>query len=361
MDNLDKSEAFETLKVLVEGASKRVEVLRNPNLVRFLRSKGIAAFGPVEKLFAAGLLVSAITPERYDKRFQAHLKQNNLRYFTELVTLIEKGFQQDPQQARRIIDTFLRLEAIKSLQNLRGNVVSNILMDTMVTELEQKYKTTEKLDPHALQEELAMLADKVISKTEDLLKYPVDFEKVASELLSEIKNNYEVAKYIAGLILAFFDLSAKRLRKVESYFDPTKSVSKYYFHPRGRFPDQFWIQDYVQNSEQATEYGAIKTLFKDWLFKGLDKLRHFESHGQKDVKQEKLASGIYQVKLGSKEIEEYTYDGLKKMYDISYQFLLLTKFLIARKFFDKDPDLFGYLAAPYDYFEAEPRSELNPP
>jgi regulator of sirC expression with transglutaminase-like and TPR domain len=88
-----------------------------------------------------------------------------------------------------------------------------ILMDTMVTELEQKYKTTEKLDPHALQEELAMLADKVISKTENLLKYPADFEKVASELLSEIKNNYEVAKYIAGLILAFFDLSENRFRR----------------------------------------------------------------------------------------------------------------------------------------------------
>lgn len=350
---IDEEELMEYIK----RVGKKLEIIRNPNLIRFLRSRGIPAYGPLYKFFSRFLLISSIEIGGYDRRFQRYLQIDDFSFFSDLNKLIGVCLKRGDSQTRAIIESFLELNAIKSLRKLQGNVISRILMDDAVKALERKYGDRERLHINDIKKELEAKINQVEKKTGELLDYPDDFERIAMELLNEIKNNYETLKYLTGTILAFFDLLENDLEDVGEYFDPMKSAYKFYYPPRWRREQYCCIQDYLKKTDYAKEYGSINVLFEKWLLKTFDKLRHFEAHNQKDVKQDKLSEGIYKVKIRGGvtfDVEEYTREELERYYETSYELLLLSKHILARNFYGDDQKLFEYLSIPYDVFESEP-------
>ena len=115
------------------------------------------------------------------------------------------------------------------------------------------------------------------------------------------------------------------------------------------------LQDYLNPllfPSYASKYKSIKLIFEDWFFRYIEKLRHFESHSEKDIIQDKLEDEIYKVKVKENRqyrVHEYTLQELESYFEQSYDFLLLTKHLIARKFYENDDSLIDYLLKPYKF------------
>lgn len=345
------------LEKLMSFFNIEFSIIRNPNLIRFMRRRGIPAYSPIEKMFSKEILMNSIKIEQYDRRFQGYLEMNSLKYFFELEQLIDESLECDSIQTRTILKKFLDLNAIKTLLKAKTNTIMDILTSNELLELEQKCPDKEEVSKEKIIQEIGLLVKRVKNKSAELLKYPSEFEKVAIEILNRIKNNYETLKYITGLLRALFDLLENSLQVLEIYFNSTKSVSQHYFRPKSWRGLELWLKDHLQKEENIGKYNSIKIIFEDWIYETFDKLRHFESHGQKDVSQDKLAQGIYKVRIkedGEFKIKEYTIEELKSYYEISFDLLLLNKHVIAQKYFTNEQGLFTYLSSPYDIFEEEP-------
>lgn len=353
--NYEKPTA-EELKLLEEELkriSRRMNLLDNENLKKFLANKGIDFFEPLVRDNLKFILLISINIKIYNKRFQKITKNMDLKFFTELLELIQACYEKSVLNTNFLLKTFLKLPAINLIKKNTLNISAKTLMDVEILKLEDTYKSKNSINPSELIPILNGILNNVENKVSQLKAYPAQFKQMATSILNEIKNNYETSRYTVGLILGLIDLLMDNRRDSSFYFSEQNSPSNLYFPPKNRGVNCCWIQDYMNGKlcpDIAVKYSSFKNLFEGWFFPEVAPVRHHKGHAEKDLRQSMLDQGIYliKVKTGKKElIKQYKLEDLEKLFDDSFSLNLLTKHTVARSFFKDDNSLVDYLAEPY--------------
>jgi len=356
MDSNYEKPTAEELKLLEEElkrSSRRMNLLGNENLRKFLSNKGIDFFGPLVRYNLRFILLTSINIKSYDERFQKITKIKNLKFFEELSRLIQACYKKHQLNTKNLLKAFLELNAIKIIKKNTLNITAKTLMDVEILKLEEVYKDADHIDNSKLTSKLKGILNNIENKVSQLKEYPEQFKQMAVSIINEIKNNYETSRYTVGLILGLIDLLMDNRRDSSFYFSEFNSPSNLYFPPKNRDVNCCWIQDYMNEKlfpDIAVKYSSFKNLFEGWFFPEVAPVRHHKGHAEKDLRQSMLDQGIYliKVKTGKKElIKQYKLEDLEKLFDDSFSLNLLTKHTVARSFFKDDDWLIDYLAQPY--------------
>lgn len=365
MVNFDKFfDSKEEEEQFIEGLKSNSKIFglitENINLRSFLKSKGIQMFGKLEIGILKSILLSSINIESYDRRFQKYLQNPDITFFTELNSLIQLCFEKGKPKTAEILSRFLNQTSIYHLIKVNPNIKWSTLFNNTVFDLIEKFQSQDPFNSKEFMEIFSKAAQETQERSKSLNQYPDEFEKVAEKIINEIKNNWESSRFISGMIRALFELFNGHLKPLERYFSERFSAKWHYQGPSYKgssYRDHkcCWIKDYLNPilfHAQASKYNSIKFVFIDWFFRYIEKLRHFTSHSEKDIIQDKLEDEIYKVKVrenGKYSVYEYTLQELESYFEQSYDFLLLTKHLIARKFYENDDQMIQYLFKPYNF------------
>lgn len=328
-------------------------VADNPNLSRFLKSKGIDMFGILEINILKDILLFSINIESYDRRFQKYLQNPDITFFSEINTLLQNCVEKSKTTTTEILSWLLNQTSIYHLKKVRTNIKWTTLFNDRIFNLIEKFLVQHPFNLMEFMKEVSIVAKETQERSKKLNQYPDEFEKVAEKIINEIKNNRESTRFLSGMIRALFELLNNNLKPLKNYFSESLSAKWHYQGPSYRGQECCWIIDYLNPklfTSQASKYKSIKIVFEDWFFRHIEKLRHFESHSEKDMIQDKLEDEIYKVKVKENKQyihQEYTLQELESYFEQSYDFLLLTKHLIARKFYENDDSLIDYLLKPY--------------
>jgi len=360
MANFDnKFGSKEGQKQLMEDLKSNSEILglviENPNLRYFLKSKGLKVFGELETKFLPYILLSSINIESYDRRFQKYLQNSDITFFSELNTLMNYCTDKSKKTTLEILNQILNQSSIYQLKKDNTDIKMTFLFNYKISNLIEKYTSQHPLNLKEFMQEVYLVAKETQEKSINLNKYPNEFEKVAENVINEIKNNWECTRFLSGMIRAFFELLNNNLKPLKNYFSERFSAKWHYQGPSSyRGQKCCWISDYLNPKlfkSQADKYKSMKIVFEDWLFRYIEKLRHFKSHSERDLIQDKLEEGIYKVKIKENKkyiYHEYTLHDLESFFEQSYDFLLLSKHIIARKLYQNDKSLIDYLLKPYN-------------
>ena len=115
MDSNYETPTAEELKLLEEElkrSSRRMNLLDNENLRKLLANKGIDFFEPLVRYNLKFILLISINIKSYDKRFQKITKNMDLKFFTELLKLIQACYEKFELNTNILLKTFLKLPAI---------------------------------------------------------------------------------------------------------------------------------------------------------------------------------------------------------------------------------------------------------
>lgn len=356
MDSNYEKPTTKELKLLEEElkrSSRRMNLLDNDNLIKFLANKGIDFFGSLVRYNLKLILLTSINIKSYDKRFQKITKNIDLKFYTELLKLIQACYKKFESYTNILLKTFLKLPSINLIKKNTLNISAKTLMDVEILELEKTYKSKNSVNPSELIPILNGILNNIENQVSQLKAYPEQFKQMATTILNEIKNNYETSRYTAGLILGLIDLLKDNRRDCSFYFSELNSPSNLYFPPKNRGVNCCWIQDYMNRKlcpYIAVKYSSFKNLFEGWFFPEVAPVRHHKGHAEKDLPQSMLDQSLYLIKvnIGKKKlIKQYKLEDLEKLFDDSFSLNLLTKHTVARSFFKNDNSLVDYLAEPY--------------
>ncbi len=290
---------MDELKNIYEKNRLKLRLLQNPNLKKFLWEKGIPFFGELGKYILRDLLKKSLDVEDYDRRFQENFHDESFQFFSDVRTIVRKCMNKDKAKTLNILLKFMYLPSIEKIRKRNVNIVSETLMDEEVFKLRRKYAHTSNPDRKRLKKEVNAILTKVEFRTENILDFPNEVEKVAKNIANEIKNHYETSSDIAGVLLAFFDLLTDGFRGIGSYFNehrrPSKKRSSWKFYKSlGHKGREFRIEDYMKDlfaKKYGYTYESVKSLFEEWLLETIAEFRHYKSHGEHKVDQDKLDEG----------------------------------------------------------------------
>ena len=122
-------------------------------------------------------------------------------------------------------------------------------------------------------------AETSLEKASRLKDLPDEFEKVAENIINEIKNNRESTRYVVGLLRGLFDLLNEDFKNPNYYFNEKYSAKFHYFGPSRKYNRCCWIYDYLNPQvyeNQANQYRSFRLLFENWFFKKIEKIRHYK-------------------------------------------------------------------------------------
>ena len=360
MANYDKFfGSKEEQEKFIEDLKRNSEILglitENPSLRRFLKNKGINMFGILEINILKNILLLSINIESYDRRFQKYLQNPDITFFSEINTLIQNCLEKSKSTTKKILSLFLSQTSIYHLKKVRTNIKWTNLFNDKIFNIIEKFQIQHPFNLKEFSEEVTTGAKETQERSKNLNQYPDEFEKVTEKITNEIKNNRESTRFISGMIRALFELFNNSLKPLERYFSEGLPAKWHYQGPSTRGQKCCWIKDYLNPilfPPQASKYKSIRIVFEDWFFKHIEKLRHFESHSEKDIVQDKLEDEIYKVKIKENRqyrVHEYTLQELESYFEKSHDFLLLTKHLVARKFYENNDSLIDYLFEPYKF------------
>lgn len=354
-NNSPKKIDEELFNILKKGAKLMGIVTSNPTLRKFLRTKGIPIYGKGMVFNLKNILLSSIDSDSYDNRFQKYLNNQEISFFSDLVYLINECTKKSKTDTEEILNKFLSIIAIRQLQKTDPNIIWSTLFNLYLLEIIIEYQEQIPFNGEEFMSKIFECATDSLQKANMLKDLPDQFEKVAENIVNEIKNNRESTRYVAGLICGLLDLLNEDFKNPNHYFNERYSAKFHYYGPSYRYNRCCWIGDYLNPilyQNQADRYKSFKLIFEDWFFNTIEKIRHFKGHSEKDIIQDKLETGIYKIYTKEKQksvILESKLEDLQSYYEKSYDLLLLSKHIVARKLYLNDDELFNYLAEPYEF------------
>ena len=338
----------EGIKQLIEGIKKGAEaigLLDNPNFKDFLASKKFKDFtNNFTPNFLFPLLINSINAEMYDDIFQYILENPHITFFHELEDLIAETYKIDKQKASEIISAFLKIPVIDTFNPSESRrLTSTMIMDEEIQNF-QEYFEDEKLDSNTILELILSSIPTVIDREEKLLKIPRRFKLEAAHFVNQIKNHYEITRYISGLILALFDILEENLNEdLLRYFSRENSPHSLYYSSGKRYGRRSRLKDYLVNNIKYSEtFSSLRYIFEDWIFKELRDMRIYKAHWESDIIQDQLHEGRYKIEIGG-VLKELTLEEIVEKEKDIFKFILWSKHLVARQYYPNNEELINYL------------------
>lgn len=149
------------------------------------------------------------------------------------------------------------------------------------------------------------------------------------------------------MILGLFDILEGNLNlDLSWYFSPKKSPTFLYYPPRERYIPKSWLEDYLKSSKYSQRFRSFRYILEEWVFKGFKEIRIHKAHKEIDVIQDKLYEGLYKIEIEGVSYK-FTLGEINEIESQTLTFILWTKSIVARQYYQNNEDLINYLIRNY--------------